>query len=509
MKAARALSRIQCSSVLAGPDNRGVHRAAIAVAVAVAAAVLVAVFGGTTGRAAQVGCPRIVVTTLAPSNVSATSATLNGTISGGCSGQSFDTAFGYGTSGMSDFACSDYDTCAAGPTVMPNGGSASVSLRVNGLTPSTAYHTQLYWETKGEVGGGDVTFSTTNGSSPPPPPPKPPEDPHADLAVYVNADKANAAVGDTLTYTVEVRNWGPREATNVTLTDVLPAQVEFVSVSSSAPPTTRRLQDAVSCSGGATVVCHIGVLGFGSSSTTTIVTQVVAAGDAIDTATVSNPDQPDPNGANSSGTTTVAVATPTTTTTGSVPPPVYGQTFNVRPVSGTVLVRLPGTTAFVPLTGLTSIPEGTEIDTTNGRVELTSASDPGNDTQTAQFYSGRFVLLYAPPDIGTAPQVPGTVTTLVTSLVLSAPLDCATTRHSAAAQAKKKVRFLWGTGKGNFRTRGRYAAATVRGTIWFTEDTCTTTTVHVVRGVVDVYDVVLNKHFLVHAGQSHTAHRKP
>jgi uncharacterized repeat protein (TIGR01451 family) len=379
-------------------------------------------------------------------------------------------------------------------------GSGTDSTSVTGLTPNTTYY---YEYVVNGTPDGVVSFTT---GRPPSPTPPPPEDPHADLAVSVTADKANPHVGETLTYAVEVKNWGPREATNVTLKDVLPAQVTFVSAAGSAPPTARRLQDSVPCSGGSTVTCHIGVLGFGSVSTTSIVTKVTAAGDAINTASVSNPDQPDPTPGNSTTTTTVPVAPPPP----AAAPPVYGQSFDVRPVSGTVLVRLPGTSTFVPLTDVANVPNGTEIDVTKGRVEITSASDPANDQQTAQFYDGRFILVYASPDIGTVPLPPGTPATLYTSLVLSTPLDCRTKSKRQRAQTPlKKVRSLWGTGKGNFRTRGKYAAASVRGTIWFTQDTCTTTTVRVQEGLLDVYDFVLNRHFLVGPGQSHTARKKP
>jgi hypothetical protein len=254
------------------------------------------------------------------------------------------------------------------------------------------------------------------------------------------------------------------------------------------------------------VTCNIGSLGFGSSATVAILTKVVAAGDAIDTATVSNSDQPDGNGSNQSATATTAVAAPPP----PVAPPVYGQTANVDVVSGTVLIRLPGTSDFVPLSGLTSIPEGTELDTTKGRVALTSASDPANDTQTSEFYDGRFVFSYEQPKVGSVAPLPGTPTTLVTQLVLSQPLTCPTKKKKTRTlAAPAKQRSLWGSGKGNFRTRGRYAAATVRGTVWFTQDTCTTTTVRVTEGTVDVFDFVLNRHFLVPAGSSHTAKKKP
>jgi hypothetical protein len=52
------------------------------------------------------------------------------------------------------------------------------------------------------------------------------------------------------------------------------------------------------------------------------------------------------------------------------------------------------------------------------------------------------------------------------------------------------VRRLWGSGRGRFRTRGRYGAATVRGTKWLTLDRCDGTNVRVVRGKVSVQDLV-------------------
>jgi len=53
---------------------------------------------------------------------------------------------------------------------------------------------------------------------------------------------------------------------------------------------------------------------------------------------------------------------------------------------------------------------------------------------------------------------------------------------------KKTVRRLWANGKGSFRTRGRYASATIRGTIWLTADRCDGTLVFVQQGKVDVFD---------------------
>ena len=74
-----------------------------------------------------------------------------------------------------------------------------------------------------------------------------------------------------------------------------------------------------------------------------------------------------------------------------------------------------------------------------------------------------------------------------------------------SAGAKRKVRRLWGSGKGRFTTRGRYSAATVRGTKWLTEDRCDGTLVRVVSGVVQVKDFRKHTTISVRAGRSYLA----
>lgn len=82
-------------------------------------------------------------------------------------------------------------------------------------------------------------------------------------------------------------------------------------------------------------------------------------------------------------------------------------------------------------------------------------------------------------------------------------------RALAGSNAKKKpVRRLWGKGKGRFRTRGRYSSGTVRGTNWVTEDFCDGTNIRVVRGIVQVYDLVLKKFVILKPGQGYFASPK-
>jgi hypothetical protein len=197
------------------------------------------------------------------------------------------------------------------------------------------------------------------------------------------------------------------------------------------------------------------------------------------------------------------------------PQPVYGKSVLVSPVSGVVLVQPPGAKTFTPLADVGVFEVGTQVDTTKGRVTLTSGADDQGAVQGADFYQGRFGVTYAP-------DVPGGSPNLLTNLQLSGPLTgCSPAvipRRLAGpvaagpfAKPKPKrsqkpsgptTRALWGNGKGNFRTQAAFASATVRGTIWFTQDTCTGTLVRVQQGVVDVFDIKRGTHTSVQAGQS-------
>ena len=67
------------------------------------------------------------------------------------------------------------------------------------------------------------------------------------------------------------------------------------------------------------------------------------------------------------------------------------------------------------------------------------------------------------------------------------------------------MRQIWGDGKGSFRTRGRYASATVRGTKWLTSDRCDGTNVKVTRGVIQVADFPRRRQVTIRAGRSYLA----
>jgi hypothetical protein len=201
-------------------------------------------------------------------------------------------------------------------------------------------------------------------------------------------------------------------------------------------------------------------------------------------------------------------------------PPVPGKTFDARVVSGDVFIKYPAGTGpravkplkgFVPLKGAANVPIGAQLDTRKGRVAVTSAADTGGvKTQTSDFYDGIFAVKQALPK--TKPKKPAT---LITDLVLKGEpsrSECAPLKGAAAVAATKKKRgaksvlgSLWGNGKGKFRTTGKYSSATVRGTIWLTQDRCDGTLTTVKRGVVSVRDFKRKKTVSVKAGHSYLA----
>jgi hypothetical protein len=193
---------------------------------------------------------------------------------------------------------------------------------------------------------------------------------------------------------------------------------------------------------------------------------------------------------------------------GALPAPVFGHSANLIPVAGSVFIKRPGDVAFIPIHAATSVPMGTIIDATNGQVQLISAADPASRTvQSGIFYGGSFRVSQ------TTIRVHGRVVAL-TVLTLTGPLPkgCAArgaTRASLlalGARSRGTSRKLWGNAHGNFRTVGRYAAATVRGTKWLTEDKCAGTLVRVARGVVSVKDFPHHRVLTLRQPHSFVAH---
>jgi IPT/TIG domain len=186
----------------------------------------------------------------------------------------------------------------------------------------------------------------------------------------------------------------------------------------------------------------------------------------------------------------------------SVPPPVLARTGNVAPVSGKVLVRVPGSNRFVALETLTSIPFGSVIDATHGRV-VVSTVGPNGTIQVGEFFEGKFVLRQGHDGLVVAELSGGDFSVCPTARERAH-------RASAHASAKKAagkhvVRKLWADAHGSYSTKGNYAAGAVQGTEWLTEDLCEGTFIKVTRDKVKVTNLVRHKSVMVKVGHSYLA----
>jgi hypothetical protein len=221
---------------------------------------------------------------------------------------------------------------------------------------------------------------------------------------------------------------------------------------------------------------------------------------------------------NAAGTTLGADTTFTTKLAAPPGQPTLGQSFNVAPVSGVVLVKING--SFVPLTQLRQIPQNVQINALRGTLRLiTATSGPSGahdaaakgkkrkvKTQSGTFGGAIFKLRQAKR--GSAK---GLVTlTLVENAFPGAPSYATCKRRkageaSATAVSSKTLQLLRASARGKFSTSGKYSAATVRGTKWTIADRCDGTLTHDLTDSVAVNDFVRRKTIILHAGQSYLA----
>src|SRR4051794_8777625 len=176
-----------------------------------------------------------------------------------------------------------------------------------------------------------------------------------------------------------------------------------------------------------------------------------------------------------------------------LPPPVVGKTANVLPVKGRIRVKQPGKKKFVRLVTATHIRVGSELDATKGTVRLTTATSL-RKSQSGLFNGGLFKIGQKK---GKRP---------FTDLSLTANLRCATGHKAAHSSARRhRTRRLFGNAHGRFRTRGRHSVATIRGTKWLVQDTCSKTLTRSLRGAVVVQDLVKRRTVKLKSGQRYVA----
>ena len=189
----------------------------------------------------------------------------------------------------------------------------------------------------------------------------------ADLSVTKTGSPDPVLSGEQLTYTLIVSNSGPSPGTSVTLTDTLPAEVDFVSSNSSQG----------SCSGTSPITCALGTVQSGDSATVTIVVSPNSPGELINTTTVdSSVADPDPSNNTATATTTVDAL--------ALPPDEVGADLSLIKVASADPVLLGSQLTYtltVTNAGPSTGADAVLTDTLPGSVTFVSASDGCGEAQ--------------------------------------------------------------------------------------------------------------------------------
>ena len=119
----------------------------------------------------------------------------------------------------------------------------------------------------------------------------------ADLSIAKVASDDEVLVGDIVVFTIQVRNHGPATSTNVTITDALPSNLDFLAAVSTTGV----------CSETANVVtCELGELGDGEGAVVFIDAEATAAGESVNVASVEG-DEHDPDESDNTAAATLMV----------------------------------------------------------------------------------------------------------------------------------------------------------------------------------------------------------
>ena len=392
----------------------------------------------------------------------------------------FQDASGIAIPGATDVQLDNTGTASlSGLNLAAGSGLPQFLITLAGAQGTSEVVVQLTW-----TGAFDPSCTTKPGTTVVNPPSNEPSAPapagsaaKADVKVAVSPPTV-ARTGKLLTFTVVVSNSGPNTSTGVVLRTPVPASATLVSASSTV---------GNGCTLGTAATCFIGTLVPGGSATVTMVFLTGQLGPFTISPTVQA--DYDTNSDNNSSSTTTTVVSPTAPAP-PPPPPAQPGTYNAV---GTGTIKVNG--ADRPADLLFVLSPGDVVDVTNGMI-------------TIRGFDGGFGVFSGTQD-GSPSTVPSQFTVSivdgVTVLTLvGGDFSVCSAPRSVSANGTP-IRQLWGSAKGKFRTTGRYASATVRGTVWLIQDRCDGTFTSVVEDIVDVADLPLAKTTAVGPGQSYLA----
>ena len=207
-------------------------------------------------------------------------------------------------------------TCTRSNALAAGASYPAITVNVNVLQTAGASVTNT------ATGSGGGQTNTANDSS---------SDPtnvvsSSDLSLAKTVNNPNPIQGQNVTFTLTLTNAGPSNATNVAVTDLLPAGLSFVSATPSAGTYTS-----------GTGVWTVASLTSGANVTLQIVALVSGTGTITNTAEVTASDQPDPD--STPGNNNPAEDDRASASVGAAAPPSIGLLKSVTP-SGT---QMPGT----------------------------------------------------------------------------------------------------------------------------------------------------------------------
>ncbi len=180
---------------------------------------------------------------------------------------------------------------------------------------------------------------------------------------------------------------------------------------------------------------------------------------------------------------------------------MLGKSEDVSPVSGIVFFVKNG--KLVPLTEGRRLPSGTVIDALHGSLKLVTSAGKKGKAYTGTFGGAVFRVTQDRSGLTTLTLVEGK---FGVPSYASCKAKGASDPVAGAALSSRVLQTLRSSSRGRFRTRGRFAAGTVRGTRWTTKDRCDGTWIAVQLHSVLVTDFVKHITVLVHQGQHYLAH---